>query len=193
MCSAIRTGKRGEFFLLFCIFLFFSNRIHCNKRPSDLAIFFQAEPFRNAEPPLRHTQGSLFRCKWTIVVVSTYPEEPRAKELFSFLGGWAEKFSTLSSFLKGSAFRWGGAHRSWKVGRGGLKAKGRTGWIQSFLTAATATRHTNTHAACARMTQCVFRAARASQKKINKWLIQPTNSLHDTLFSRGLREHPRCN
>lgn len=35
--------EKGENFSL-------SDRIHCNKRPSDPAIFFHAKPFRNAEP-----------------------------------------------------------------------------------------------------------------------------------------------
>lgn len=49
LCVLQSEQEKGENF--FCYFaFFFSNRIHCNKRPSDLAIFFQAEPFRNAEP-----------------------------------------------------------------------------------------------------------------------------------------------
>lgn len=190
MCSAIRTGKRGEFFLLFCFFSF-SNRIHCNKRPSDLAIFFQAEPFRNAEPrwdtrrkpvqvQINHrrcinlsgrtmSEGALFfprRLSRKVFYTQQFPE-------------------TVCVPLRGRTEVERLDAVAWKrrVARGESKAF----WQLRQQP------DTQIHTQRVRAWFSVSSCCKSESEKKNKWLIQPTNSLHDTLFSRGLREHPRCN
>lgn len=59
-----------------------------------------------------------------------------------------------------------------------VKAEGRAGWSQRFVTAMTARSHTGVHLCWGR-----------ERVKENEFPTYPTNPLHETLFSKGTWEH----